>query len=555
MEKYLFLPIYFLLFFSISGWGILSIKFFKIQNENFSISLIIGLIFLTFLSYTTTFFFKHNEFFNLFIIFIGIFIYLINKRKYKISKTFFLIIIIISISLLISKNHDDFPFYHLQQSLNLSLNKFQIGLSNVDFPFAHHSSLLFLNSLFYLPYYKFYLFNAPNLIIFTSVVLFLFDQIQGILKYKKNFKDLNCLFSFYFLSFSISYILIKFSRLSEFGTDLAAQCLILVLVYLFINKKKIKENIYLIHLILLFCITVKTYFILYFLFFLYLIYFLKIEKYFLFIKDNKIFFSFLIFFSFEFFLINFLTTGCLIYPISSLCFDNFSWAMSSEEVQNYNEWYEKWAKGIAGTGYVLENSSKYLNNFNWISNWFNNYFKNKFIDNLGLWVFLSFIFIFSFSNKLKSKSYYSKNLLIIFSIILLIIIFWFSKHPTLRYGGYAPLTAFFAILVSYYLTSYKVNIFKIKKNIKIIIFFSLIIFFTKNIIRIYSEFKRNDEYKFVNFPYFYIPKVESKKIVLNSKVTIYEAINNNCWNINPPCTTNANKLKVKKYRSYIIFFK
>ena len=45
--------------------------------------------------------------------------------------------------------------------------------SNLDFFYAYHSSLLYLNSLFYLPYFKYNLFNSANLIIYISAIFLL----------------------------------------------------------------------------------------------------------------------------------------------------------------------------------------------------------------------------------------------------------------------------------------------------------------------------------------------------------------------------------------------
>ena len=558
MEIILFFLAYISLFFCVSGWGVISIYLFSLKLENFSISIILGIIFLTFISYFTSFFLKHGEIFNFSLLLIGAVIFLINKKKFKLDKISFLIILLISIALLISKNHDDFPFYHFQQSLNLSTNKFQIGLSNLDFSFAHHSSLLYLNSLFYLPYFKYYLFNSPNLILFTSIVLYLFNQIKNIRVKNNIFIKSVDLVRLYFLCFTISYILLKFSRLSEYGTDLVGQCLIIIFFYLFIDREKIKSNFYLIHIIFLYCLTLKTYFLLYGLFYLYLIFVLGFKNYLNLLIKNKIVFIFSICFLSLFFLINFFTTGCFIYPIPITCFDNLLWSMGTEKVYEYQIWYEKWSKGIAGTGYILENSDKYLDKFEWIGNWYNNYFKNKLLDNLVLWFFLTFVFLVVFYKKTKKKYHFSVNLLIIFIFINCIIFFWFIKHPTLRYGGYGPITIFFSIFTSYYLSCLRINslnLDKIKKKLNYIIAISLLIFVLKNINRIHSEFKRNDEYKFINFPYFYVPIVKYKEIFLNKDIKVNVSIGNNCWNTQPPCTTSIDKLRAKKIYGYQVFYK
>jgi|TARA_B100000959_G_C14805487_1_gene551523 hypothetical protein len=75
-----------------------------------------------------------------------------------------------------------------------------------------------------------------------------------------------------------------------------------------------------------------------------------------------------------------------------------------------------------------------------------------------------------------------------------------------------------------------------RKAVFFLIFLSLSIFLTKNAIRIKNEFERNDQYKYINFPFYYIseenlnsglndPEEIKKKYHINTKVingyTIY----------------------------------
>ena len=62
----------------------------------------------------------------------------------------------------ISKTNEDFPYYHLPMSLQLVENKLQFGLGNINIAYNHFSSLFHINSLFYLPVTKEYLFNLTN---------------------------------------------------------------------------------------------------------------------------------------------------------------------------------------------------------------------------------------------------------------------------------------------------------------------------------------------------------------------------------------------------------
>jgi len=125
--------------------------------------------------------------------------------------------------------------------------------------------LLYLNSLFFLPYYKYFFFNVPNLVIYTSLNLIFFEKILN-----KNNKIFLRLFSI----FVLTYFLIKFDRLSEYGTDIMGQYIIILFVYYILKIiTKCDKNFYfkneLIILISLicYCFTLKTYFIVYLLLF------------------------------------------------------------------------------------------------------------------------------------------------------------------------------------------------------------------------------------------------------------------------------------------------
>ena len=149
MELLFFLTAYLMLFSSVVGWGLITSKMFYSETFIFGKVIIYGIFALTLISYITSFLIPHGIVFNLILHSIGVLSFYLLKKKIKLDNYHILIILIIFTCLLISKNHDDFPFYHLQQSLNLSFNKLQIGLSNLDFSYAHHSSIFFLNSVFF----------------------------------------------------------------------------------------------------------------------------------------------------------------------------------------------------------------------------------------------------------------------------------------------------------------------------------------------------------------------------------------------------------------------
>ena len=188
--------------------------------------------------------------------------------------------------------------------------------------------------------------------------------------------------------FLFIFVNIFFYRIGEHGTDRSAQILICILVVLileyfyFLNFKKI--DLMLIYILLGLIISLKAFYILYLIILLPLfIFILEIKKNFFlslqyFIKNK----NFIIFLLMLFFVIGtyFINTGCLIYPLSITCFDNFSWALPASEAQRMNNWYELWSKAGANPNFRVSNPEEYITNFNWVSNWIDSYFFNKVSD-------------------------------------------------------------------------------------------------------------------------------------------------------------------------------
>ena len=153
MVKYFLLYFYLILIISsILGYGFLLAQFLNknLLKYNLGYIGILGLLALVILSYTTIFFTKHGYVHNLIVHAIGLISFAFFFCKLKLNKDYILLIILIFIlgsSLLILKNHDDFPYYHLTYSLGLTENKIQLGLANLGIGYSHHSSIFFLNSL------------------------------------------------------------------------------------------------------------------------------------------------------------------------------------------------------------------------------------------------------------------------------------------------------------------------------------------------------------------------------------------------------------------------
>ena len=507
---------YFLILFSILGFG----RIVTIFNSNYQVSSfdgLIGISILILISFITNLFFPHNLIHNSIVITFGLFLFIFDLKnnfsnRIKEIKLILLVFSIIFIGILLYKNHDDFYYYHFPYSLILTNFEKIFGLGNLNHGFRTPSSIFYLNSLFYLPGIKYFLMNSGAIYIFGFVNLVL---IELIVKYlKQNSQN----FILFLSVLSFVYINSKFSRFSEHGTDLSAIILIfLMAVYYYENVNSInkisrseffKEYFIKINILFILIISLKTFYIIYLLIYLAWLYenksfFLKKGSFTLIIKNFSTYVFILILF-FVFFTI-FSNTGCLIYPASFTCFEQFSWSIPIGTVEQMNLWYEQWSKAGAGPNFRVENPEIYILKFNWVPNWFEMYFFTKVSDNIFVIILVSLItyLILSFKNKRKNNCKYKY---LLFYILLIILFFeWFYNHPALRYGGYSLIALIIFIPISLLISGYVFNFNILKKRIYFLMFLSTFIFLSKNISRISNEIDKYN-YKPVKSSFFYLNK-------------------------------------------------
>ena len=216
-----------LIFFSIIGYGLILTKIINFNNLNYNFGLLglLGLFFLSIISSYTHIVTSHNYYHNILIIFIGlIFIFFYSRKNYVEYKYLIVVFSLLFLAFIISKTNEDYPYYHLPNSLQFAQQKLQFGLGNLNHGFKHISSLFMLMSLNYLPFFEHYFFNLTNFLFLVFFVLFILKEI-----YFSSKKNLNL--SQILLSFFLVLILAKFSRIAEYGTDIAGQ--ILVSMFLF----------------------------------------------------------------------------------------------------------------------------------------------------------------------------------------------------------------------------------------------------------------------------------------------------------------------------------
>ena len=513
-----FLFYYFLIIFSAIGYGmIVNMKQLKLKKVDFGFLGLTGILILIFISYYSNLFFKHGYLHNSIVILIGLlmFVYSLIKNFNDLKKNFLITLIVFSIlfiGLLMYKNHDDFFYYHFQYTLSLINFKKIFGLAHLGHGYRNPSSIFYLNSLFYLPGIKFYLINSGAVLIFGFANIFI---LRKILRY---FKEKKYDFFLFMLSLIFIYINTTFYRIAEHGTDKSSLILILILSIIYLeslNKAKKQTIIFLekyyekIIILIALIVSFKSFYLIYFLFigawFYQINKFWSIKKVATVVINNK--FTYLSILTIVAVLFSiFTSTGCIIYPASFTCFENFEWSVSVQQTDYMKSWYELWSKAGANPNYRVEDTELYLQNFNWVSNWFNDYFFTKGSDFLATIFFISavtIIYIKSGKQKITNKN--NIDFKIFYCIVILFALEWFLNHPALRYGGYSLFVLILFIPVSIYLSKFKYNFFELKKKLSVLLVISLIVFSGKNFLRIFKEIKKY-EYKPLESPYFYINK-------------------------------------------------
>ena len=491
----LFLVSYILIILSVVGHGVLAIRLTKtnISIEEIGFVGLAGIFFLILYSYITHFFISHGYIHNIIFVIVGIVSIYYFRSKVLIKKNLiflFSIFSVVFLAIIIFKTHDDFGYYHFPYTYYLNKFSMIIGTGPINHGFRTPSSIFYLNSLFYLPYLDYYLYNMGALLVvgFTNIILI--SNIKKNLDKKKNNE-------FFFLNLlAFLFINIFFYRLAEHGTDRSAQILIfLFFIYLFSVRRRYENfdsNLSKLIILLSIIISLKSFYVLYLIFIIPFLYYIRKDgKDFLFYKIFKnpmIYFSILM--GACVILVYLFNTGCLLYPMQQTCISGIEWGIPKSEVSSLNTHYQWWSKAGGGPGYSHElEKSLYVQNFNWLSNWIDKYFFNKMSDLLLGLSFISIIFLLIFRSKKKnlSNKNFNNNILYYYLIILLLVE-WFFNHPSLRYGGYIIFALIFFIPLSSFLSNYQTS-----KNfrLKTIILFFLVIFtfLGRNIDRIFYEFE------------------------------------------------------------------
>ena len=518
------------------------------QNDynilNYTKNLIYGFIFLSFIALVLNFFFPLNKFINTIILLIPLII-ILRKFSYFFNLNFlkFLIINSIIIFLLIAKSNvyrPDAYLYHLPFVDILNHNKIIIGLSNLHYRFGHISIIQYTSSIFnnYI-FLKNGIFFSLAIIASAIITNFIFNLINSI---KKNKYDIH----FFFVLFVIIFISYKMNRYGEYGNDAPTHFMFFYLISEILRSSSeknynIPELILISAFILMNKITMGLSII------LPLLLFKKFSKS---LVVNKINFFTLIFL-FLWFIKNILISGCIVYPIKSLCLSKLNWTdiKLTEKVSVENE---AWTKGwIDQKDENKFSTNDYIKDFNWIETWSQNHLKKI---NSIVTPYIVFLLIIFFILLIRSKKndYINKSLIYIYLISLLGIfsLVWFLKVPVFRYG-YSYIISFVCLILAYF--SYSRNNLENKKIFICIIFLCISIFVIKNSIRVFDPNKNFAEEIWPKIKLF-SEKKELKEVKLNN-FTYYESPSE-CGFGYPPCTNYRNlKLKSNIINSYVVLKK
>jgi len=432
---------HFLLFFLVAFFnGYFFLNFFnkrQLSNNFFEIPLI-GIIITGLFAQLINFFIPLSDYvIYLNLLFIIVF-FIINKKRFKIKfkinylfilPVFFLVIL----NIYGSKFSDDLNHYHYSYILNTDNFNYILGLNHLHWHFGISPIWLITHSYFNFDYSRLQDIHVLNgLLLFLILSLFLSEIFQS---FKK--KNINIHIPIIFLI--LIFVLIKYSRLKEFGIDRPAFLLFYFLIYYYVknfftNKKEFNNDyIYVLTIICMSIIFVKIIFI--FIFIIPLYFFVTDKKLSLFLNKKIILIGLI---GLSYFIKNIFISGCLIYPVEFLCFESISWndKLSAGDLSRIGEIINtSWS---SYTGILSEN--EYVKNFNWFKTWIS----RNLIELLEFFItslFALFITLlsFNFAEKLNFKSnknfssYRLTKIIIVLSIVLFFCLTIFLiKTPVIR---------------------------------------------------------------------------------------------------------------------------
>ena len=514
---------------------------------------LIGVILTSFIALLLNFFIPLSQNINSFIFILVILIFLLKSRLIiKKEEIIFLItsaLICFFLILLSNVNRPDAGLYHLPYIAILNEYKIIFGLNNLHSRFGHVSIIQYLSAL-----NNNYFFEENGIIIpLASVASFYYIYFSNeVLKvYEQKTKiTASCLFSLLVLI----YISFKITGYDGFGNDAIAHLSFFYLISCILKLEKNSFDIVPIFLISVFIFLNKSTMIFVFIIPVFMIFY-KYKLDLIKIFNQRL--SFPIFFLLLWLIKNLVTSGCAIYPVVVTCFEYLPWLNMNSTIADAIS-SEAWSKAWPENNNNNITAEIFIKDFNWVFAWS----QKHLIYIIGIiapytFILINLFFFLKFNKKninnkiiLKVPKYYSLT----FFVCLIGTIFFFTKFPLYRYG-YSYLIGLL-ILIFIYFSKKNIDSRKLIKFCKFFLILSIIIFLSKQVLRIVKNYQLD----YINKPW---PRIysfennqrkETEKYYLNYFFNYYLSKNGECMFGKAPCTNYKinEKLVAKIFFGYTI---
>ncbi len=525
---------------------------FFLKNERkdlefFSYQLIFGIILTSFIGLLLNFIFPLNTLINSPLLLISAYIIIKNKKIYLDKNYIYFSIISASIIyILIAESNTyrpDAGLYHLPYISILNNEKIIIGLSNLHFRFGHISIIQYFSAIS-----NNIIFNLNGIVfgsalIASSVIIYFLSVISK--KFYNKIYDLE----FYFIFAIILFIFYKLNRYSNYGNDAPAHFLYYFLILqILIQFKNFDYNKYTNTLLLSVFIFMSKLT----LSIACLVPLLLLKKKYIshIIKSKKTYF--IICFLSLWLLKNILTTGCLIYPVINTCVDKFSWTdIKTAKYISYEN--EAWAKNWPDTKINIDHK-QYIKDFVWLKDWKKNYLPKFLKIIIPYLILLFFLIIYLSFTSNKKKVRMSNKVYLIFLLLTISLILWFLKFPILRYGQ-SFIISLLALIFGVICCRYEISK-KSKKIFVSLIFIGILIFASKNFLRIYKSSNNYHNYPWPKYLSVHSNNKPQKQIqVIIDGKKFYKAKEGICMYSEPLCSGMERKFNLKYINSYLVLFR
>jgi hypothetical protein len=255
---------------------------------------------------------------------------------------------------------------------------------------------------------------------------------------------------------------------------------------------------------------------------------------------------------------NIITSGCAIYPAIITCADYFTW-LNIHSTAADNIASEAWSKAWPENDNHKLTMEIFIKNFNWISAWS----KKNLIYIINIIVpFILILLTLSLFLKIYPKNINNKIVLIklpsfywlTFFTCLIGSSFFFIKFPLYRYG-YSYLISLI-ILIFIFFTAGRISQKKIINISKIFFSLAVIIFISKQTLRVINKYNIS----YINKPWPRIYSFENNEKInteinyINNNFYYYFSKNGECMFSAPPCTNYKvdEKLIAKQVLGYTV---